>query len=476
MKVNYADYVKKSDVSVLVAEAIFSELFKSSPIKKIGDIAGTSSGGTPLRGNIEFYNGDIPWLKSGELNDGYIECAEEFISEKGLSNSSARLHPEGTLLLAMYGATAGKTGITKIKAATNQAVCALFPKEEISRDYLYWFLRQHRYKFIEISKGGAQPNISQTVIKDTKLPVPAKLVQEDIVSVLTAIQEKGALDLNIIPIEYRDIIIKVFYSKQSVTSIETENTQQLDHLKKLRQQILQDAVQGKLVLQDPNDETASELLERIKSEKEQLISEKKIRKEKPLPEIKPDEIPFEIPKNWVWCRLGDMSINRDEERNPISQIERERREKIYDYYGASGIIDKIDGFTHNGVYLLIGEDGANLKMKSTPIAFIAKGKFWVNNHAHVLDFIDSITMIYMENCLNGIDINGFITGGFQPKLSQGNLNIIPIPLPPLSEQHRIVDKIQQLMKLCDELEQSIKQNQKYTKELLQVALKEALEN
>lgn len=247
-------------------------------------------------------------------------------------------------------------------------------------------------------------------------------------------------------------------------------------VKKLRQQLLQDALQGKLVDQDPNDGPASVLLKKIKAEKEQLINEKKLKRGKDLLPLKVKEIPFEIPVNWIWCRLDEMSINCDGGRVPISQSERERREKIYSYYGASGVIDLIDGYTHDGKYLLIGEDGANLIAKSTPIAFIAEGKFWVNNHAHVLDFFDDITLNYMKYCLNTIDIIPFITGGFQPKLSQGNLNLLPIPLPPLSEQFRIVQKIEQLFLYLNELEESIKQSSSQNEKLMQQVLKEALQN
>jgi restriction endonuclease S subunit len=161
-------------------------------------------------------------------------------------------------------------------------------------------------------------------------------------------------------------------------------------------------------------------------------------KSKSYTNIEDNEIPFKIPEHWVWCRLGEISINRDGERKPISQVERGGRDKIYDYYGASGIIDKIDGFTHEGEYLLIGEDGANLVSRSTPIAFIVNGRFWVNNHAHVIETLDRETLEFLCYFFNAIDLKPFITGGFQPKLSQGSLNRIPIPLPPLSEQQNIV--------------------------------------
>lgn len=257
--------------------------------------------------------------------------------------------------------------------------------------------------------------------------------------------------------------------KRSQGDITHELNNQQDLVKKLRQSFLQEAMQGKLTEQKKEDGNARDLLEKIKAEKA-----KSAKKEKPLPPIKEEEIPFEIPKNWVWCRLGDIAINHDGARIPISQVERAKRKKIYDYYGASGIIDKIDSFTHNGKFLLIAEDGANLVAKSTPIAFIAEGKFWVNNHAHVIGFHNDDTINFMEYCINAIDIKKFITGGFQPKLSQGNMNLIPIPFPPLSEQTRIVKKLAQLMHLCDELEAGIKQSQEQNQMLLQQVLREAL--
>ena len=151
----------------------------------------------------------------------------------------------------------------------------------------------------------------------------------------------------------------------------------------LRQSILQAAVQGKLVPHNPQDEPASELLKRIQQEKARLIKEGKLKKEKPLPPVAEDEILYDLPVGWEWCRFGTLVYNRDSERNPVSRVEREKRQKFYDYYGASGIIDKIDNFLFNETLLLIGEDGANLLARSTPIAFLASGKYWVDRKSVV---------------------------------------------------------------------------------------------
>ena len=260
-------------------------------------------------------------------------------------------------------------------------------------------------------------------------------------------------------------------------SVENEITHQQTLLAKLKQAILQEAIQGKLTAAwreaNPDVEPASQLLQRIQAEKARLIAEKKLRPEKPLPKITSAEIPFEIPKGWEWCPLAAVMILRDGERIPISKSERERRGKVYPYYGASGVIDEIDGFTHDGAYLLLGEDGSNLRLRSTPIAFGASGKIWVNNHAHVLEFIEPILQEFIAHRINGMDIAPFVTGGFQPKLSQENLNRIPIPLPPLAEQAAIVERVESLMTTCRALETEIEQSRTHAANLLQAVLKEA---
>ena len=159
---------------------------------KLGNVCDTTSGGTPSRDRPDFFNGEIPWLKSGELKDTLIMDSEERITEEGLQNSNAKIFMKGTLLIALYGATTGKTGILDIDAATNQAICAISPnKNIIEKDYLHWFLRFKRDDYLFKSFGGAQPNISQKLLKETKIPIPPLHEQCRIVAYLDSLQAKA---------------------------------------------------------------------------------------------------------------------------------------------------------------------------------------------------------------------------------------------------------------------------------------------
>ncbi len=216
---------------------------------------------------------------------------------------------------------------------------------------------------------------------------------------------------------------------------------------RLNEAILQLAVQGKLMAQDPADEPASELLKRIAAEKKRL----KIKSE-PLPEIGEEERPFPLPNGWEWVRFGDATINRDSARIPLSREQRKTRQGPFDYYGASGVIDKIDDYLFDKPLLLIGEDGANLINRSTPIAFLACGKYWVNNHAHVLDSLNLDVLKYLSVFINAIDLKPFVTGTAQPKMNQSKMNSIVVGLPPLAEQKRIVARVDALLAQTRQLE------------------------
>ena len=243
--------------------------------------------------------------------------------------------------------------------------------------------------------------------------------------------------------------------------------------KALRQKILDLAIRGKLVPQDPNDEPAEVLLERIREQKQQMLKEGKLKKK----DIKndtiifkgednlhyekfqdgtvkciEDEIPFEVPEGWAWARFLAITINRDSERKPISASQRTDVEKIYDYYGASGKIDKIDKYIFDEKLLLIGEDGANLVTRSKPIAFFAEGKYWVNNHAHCIDSPDKSILQFICFFINAINLEKYVTGSAQPKMTQDNMNSILVALPPYKEQQLISQQLDIIWASIDKIE------------------------
>jgi len=153
--------------------------------RKLSELAKTTSGGTPSRSNKDYWGGSIPWVKSGELGDSRVEKNEEFITELGLKNSSAKLFPKESLLLALYGATAGKLGVLTYDAATNQAVCCISQDDQLlARDFLRYYLLSQRKKIIEDSFGGAQPNISQAYVREIDIPTPPLTEQKRIVEKL----------------------------------------------------------------------------------------------------------------------------------------------------------------------------------------------------------------------------------------------------------------------------------------------------
>jgi type I restriction enzyme S subunit len=215
-------------------------------------------------------------------------------------------------------------------------------------------------------------------------------------------------------------------------------------------------------------------LNRIASLKVNLAREGKYKGNAKAITLLGQDAPYPIPQNWAWVLFGEIVVSRDGERIPVSKEDRNNRAKLYDYYGASGVIDKIDGYLFDKPLLLIGEDGANLINRSTPIAFIARGKYWVNNHAHVLDGISEEFLQFIELYINATDLKPYVTGTAQPKMNQAKMNSIPIALPPESEQHRIVAKVDELMALCDQLETQLTATQTDSRRLLEAVLSDAL--
>lgn len=159
----------------------------------VSDFFDTSSGGTPSRKIPEYYTGDIPWVKTQELNDGYIFTTSERITEDAIKKSSAKLFPAGTVLIAMYGATIGETGVLAVDAASNQACCALFPKhEELTPEFTHLFAMHSKQGLINLSQGAAQNNISQQVVRNYPFIMPPELLLKEFNEVVSNIYKQKA--------------------------------------------------------------------------------------------------------------------------------------------------------------------------------------------------------------------------------------------------------------------------------------------
>ena len=454
------EFFKTVHPSVLAAKMIFRHLQEHYPVLKISDIADTTSGGTPNRGMLEYYNGDIPWIKSGELKDGLITNCDEYITEAGLKNSSAKLFPKGTLLVAMYGANIGKTGILDFDATTNQAVCAIFPKVDISRDFLFWYFKQQRIDFIAIGKGGAQPNISQTVINNASIVVPKPDVQSKIVKFLERIEKGNGIDYDFfIPYILTDVET-IYKYKNSYIGLSESFETQMTQLESLNQAILQEAVQGKLVKQDSKDEPASELLKRIKTEKA-----KSGKKEKPLPPIKPEEIPFEIPENWIWCRLGEIiEMIYGDSLTKAQCIEGAE----YPVFGSNGIVGYYNEYLTDKRTIIVGRKG------SAGALNVCHSPSWTTDVAYYIEESEFLNFEFTYSLLKAIKLEE-LGKGIKPGVNRNEAYNLPIPLPPLSEQKRIVEEIEKQITNTKQLNDHIIANQQAAEQLLKALLHQTFE-
>lgn len=184
-----------AEVDEMVTEGSLEHVPQTWSVAPLGELAETRSGGTPDRSHPDYFGGEIPWLKSGELTDGAIMRTEESITQSGLANSNARVLPRGTLVMALYGATAGRVGLLGLDMATNQAICAILPHGgRVTSDYLFHALMWRRGVLLSERHGGAQPNLSQRTIRLFPLPVPPRRDQDAIVHVLKTIDQKIAVE------------------------------------------------------------------------------------------------------------------------------------------------------------------------------------------------------------------------------------------------------------------------------------------
>ena len=303
----------------------------------------------------------------------------------------------------------------------------------------------------------------------------------------------GKYELPYFDIDNQIEIKNLFVNSEEIkSSLTTELNKQVGLVKKLRQQLLQDAVQGKLVEQNKKDEPASELLKKIKAEKEKLIAEKKIKKEKELPPIKPEEIPFVIPKNWMWCRLGEITdIQRGSSPRPkgdsryFSKIKTDFNwitiSDISDYCQDSVLLETREHLTEEGSkhsrYVDVDEFIIAVSGSTTGKCCTTGINGFIYDGLAVAKIINKgLNSRFLLNYMMSLysKINDSKSGASFPNINTEYLNNLLLPLPSQAEQNRIVLKVDELMQYCNELEASIKQSESQNQKLLQQVLREAL--
>jgi type I restriction enzyme S subunit len=392
---------------------------------------------------------------------------------------------DNDILVARTGGTTGKSFF--VENPPSNAVFASYLirirlKKDVNIEFINAFLNSYCFwsQIVEMKAGSAQPNVNAEklkvlVIPDCDLETQAKAVR--------LIKEENSSD------SIREKINSVESLFWNNNKISTELNHQLALVKELRQAYLREAMQGKLDRQDSTDEPAEILLEKIKAEKEQLAAENRIKRDKPLPPINAEEIPFEIPSNWTWCRLGEIiefsdNLNihtklsdetlinyvdidaidnerfqiREVKEKPVSQLSSRARRILKKGFIVYSLVRP---YLNN---IAIIEDEKENYIGSTGFA-VFNGILIENKFLKFLLLSDYIRKLYLE----------FISGFNSPSITNEQFQETIIPLPPLAEQERIVAKLEKLMKFCDELEANIRQGIANADQLLQTALKEALE-
>ena len=390
----------------------------------LGEIGNWQAGATPSRMRKDYYGGNIPWLKTGDLTDGYIYEIPETITDKALEETSVKLNPTGSVLIAMYGATIGKIGILTFPATTNQACCACVDYKAVTPKYLFNFLLSHKEEFVKMGGGGAQPNISKEKIISTLIPVPPIAEQNriaDVIERLIAFIE--TIDLNQGRLE--------------------------QSLKLCKERILDMALSGKLIPQDQDDEPAIELLRKIN------------------PSFAPtdnrhyENIELIIPKTWCWATVGDVFMHNTGKALNSSN----HNGVMMDYITTSNLYwDRFDlsivkqmPFTETEIDKCTVTQGDLLVCEGGDVG---RSAIWdydydirIQNHIHRLRGKDNVCVRYFFYVLMLYKQKNYLGGkGVAIQgLSSRDLHNLPIPVPPLKEQYRIAEALDNLIAKMDKI-------------------------
>ena len=414
---------------------------------KLGLIGDWGAGATPDRGKAEYYkNGTIPWIKTGELNDGIVTTAEEYITELAFEKCSLRMNKKDDVLIAMYGATIGKVAIAGFDLTTNQACCACTPYNGIFNYYLFYFLKANKPDFVKQSAGGAQPNISRTKIVDTLFPLPPIEEQQRIVEklnqILPLIDEYGKEEDELITLCQK-------------------------FPEEMKKSVLQAAMQGKLTKQLKTDSSVDELLKKIADEKAKLIEEGKIKKtEKFTGPLTEEEYPFEIPVSWKFLKISDATIfqegpgilGKDFRTNGIPLIRiAGMQEKIVHLTGCNYLDPEMVEKKWKHFKLDLGDVVISSSASMDKIAEVDEETVGAIAYTGLIRFkmLGEINKeffkYYIQSPFYIQQINEQKAGGMIQHYGPTHLQKMFLPLPPIEEQQRIVEKLNTILPIIDSM-------------------------
>ena len=432
----------------------------------LGELCRTSSGGTPSRTRPDYFTGTIPWVKSGELTDGLVSDVEEFITDEGLANSSAKVFPAGTLLVALYGATVGKLGVLTRAAATNQAVCAIFPPPELETKFLFWYLRHRRADLIAQAVGGAQPNISQAILRSLDLAVPPLEEQRRIVAEIE--KQFSRLD-------------------EAVANLKRVKA----NLKRYKAAVLKAAVEGRLVpteaelarCEGRSYETGAQLLQRILEARRGQWKGKGTYKE---PVALHTTLLPEVSDGWCWASLEQLSVVvRGGSPRPagdpryfggpvpwitVGPITADESEYLRHVPEGLTIEGKERSRFIEPQTLLLTNSGATL---GVPKISLIGG--CINDGVAALLDVDYPLKLYLLYFLRTKthSMRRINQGAAQPNLNTSIIKATAVPLPPTAEQHRIVAEVDRRLSLVEEVEAEVEANLWRVNNLRQSVLRQA---
>ena len=376
----------------------------------------------------------VPFYRAREIarlaDDGVVDN-ELFISEELYENFSRSGIPKpGDLMVTAVG-TLGKCYVVqdgdRFYYKDASVICLenyarLFPK------YLQLIMQSEMLmkQIRSNSSGTTVATLTMVRMVQYLLPLPPLAEQKRIVS------------------KIEELLPYIDRYEQAWNKLEQFNSRFLEDMKK---SLLQYAIQGKLVEQRPEEGTAEELFTQIQKEKQRLIAEKKIKKEKSLPEITDDEKPFDIPESWKWVRIGEIFGLQAGKNITSSNIYEEKSEQNpYLCFGGNGVRGFVANYNREGHFALIGRQGALCGNVN-----LAEGRFYATEHAVVVDHYNMTNVLWCGWFLKALNLNQYATATAQPGLAVANIVKVLIPLPPLEEKKRIVEKLEQLLPLCERL-------------------------